>query len=250
VQFSASAAFVGKIEEAQALLSHSHPGASCADVLALALDEFLDTLRTRRTGARRSKAKRTGLHEKTSGTSSNSPPAEPASQEQASPISAHSPGPLYEQAPAAIPDPPAHPERRAETCRPGGVQPTPEDATLLEECPPQAPHSDSDRDAASDTALHQERVRSTRPTRHVSSRVRRAVWERDRGRCTYVDAEGRRCEATHFLQWDHIVPWAVGGPSTMDNIRLLCHTHNQHAARESFGAATIDKHRAVYVSFK
>jgi 5-methylcytosine-specific restriction endonuclease McrA len=57
----------------------------------------------------------------------------------------------------------------------------------------------------------------------------------------HTDAEGRRCNATHHLQLDHIVPWARGGASTVSNIRLLCRQHNLHAARRSFGAGLIDR---------
>lgn len=35
----------------------------------------------------------------------------------------------------------------------------------------------------------------TPKSRHVPAEVRRAVWERDQGRCSYVDNRGRRCEA-------------------------------------------------------
>jgi hypothetical protein len=43
----------------------------------------------------------------------------------------------------------------------------------------------------------------TTPTsRHVPAAVRRAVWARDGGRCTYVDARGRRCEARVRVEGD------------------------------------------------
>jgi hypothetical protein len=37
--------------------------------------------------------------------------------------------------------------------------------------------------------------------RHIPARVRRAVWERDGGRCTFVSAGGHRCTARRFLQF-------------------------------------------------
>lgn len=73
-------------------------------------------------------------------------------------------------------------------------------------------------------------------SRRIPRRVQDKVWERDQGRCAFVTPEGRRCEATGMLEFDHIVPWALGGLSDdPDNVRLLCRTHNQWLARVTFG---------------
>ena len=58
--------------------------------------------------------------------------------------------------------------------------------------------------------------------RYVPMPVRQAVWLRDGGRCTYVSESGQRCEATHDLQFDHVLEVARGGEATVDNLRLLC----------------------------
>ena len=71
--------------------------------------------------------------------------------------------------------------------------------------------------------------------RSIPADVARAVSARDRCRCTYVSPDGRRCCAREFLHFDHIVPVANGGKSTVENLRLLCSTHNHHAACEHFG---------------
>ena len=73
-------------------------------------------------------------------------------------------------------------------------------------------------------------------TRHVAADVSRAVWERDRGQCTFCSAEGRRCSERSFLQMDHVRPCAAGGRATLCNLRLRCRAHNLHAARIYFGA--------------
>ncbi|MDE2290472.1 MAG: HNH endonuclease, partial [Elusimicrobia bacterium] len=74
---------------------------------------------------------------------------------------------------------------------------------------------------------------AARRTRRVPQAVKDAVWARDGGRCAFVAADGRRCEATEALEFDHAQPWARGGRSDAeDNIRLLCRSHNQWAARE------------------
>ena len=72
--------------------------------------------------------------------------------------------------------------------------------------------------------------RQPAPTgRGISAAIKRAVWERDQGRCSYVDpTTGRRCSSRHLLQIDHIRPWARGGGAQLDNLRLLCHAHHRH----------------------
>lgn len=80
---------------------------------------------------------------------------------------------------------------------------------------------------------------STRPTRAgsrvVPREVRRAVWRRDEGRCTFVGREGR-CTATAFLELHHIVPFAEGGKSTVENLTVRCQSHNAYEAEVWFGS--------------
>ena len=46
-----------------------------------------------------------------------------------------------------------------------------------------------------------------RAGRAIPAAVRREVWQRDRGRCRYVDPRtGRRCASRHLLQIDHVLP--------------------------------------------
>lgn len=79
------------------------------------------------------------------------------------------------------------------------------------------------------------RGRPSANPRHIPARVKRAVWERDGGRCTFTSEDGHRCEATKRLEFDHVVEVARGGEATVDGIRLLCRAHNQHAAERTFG---------------
>ncbi len=72
--------------------------------------------------------------------------------------------------------------------------------------------------------------------RLVPRAIKREVWARDGGRCAFTAPDGRRCESSDALEYDHIVPWADGGRSdTADNIRLLCRAHNQRLGRRRFG---------------
>ena len=70
----------------------------------------------------------------------------------------------------------------------------------------------------------------------VTRAARREVFERDGERCAYVDEEtGRRCEARALLQIDHQEPRALGGSGDVDNLRLLCASHNRLVAKQRFG---------------
>ena len=65
--------------------------------------------------------------------------------------------------------------------------------------------------------------------RAIPAAVKRQVWERDRGCCSYVDrCSGRRCGSRHLLQIDHVLPFALGGSAEPDNLRLLCAAHHRH----------------------
>jgi len=86
-------------------------------------------------------------------------------------------------------------------------------------------------------------VRSSSDPRHVPAHVRRAVYARDGGCCTFTSDDGRRCGTRRLLQYDHIVPVARGGESTVDNVRLRCHAHNQLEAEHVFGAAFMEQRR-------
>jgi hypothetical protein len=77
-------------------------------------------------------------------------------------------------------------------------------------------------------------------SRHIPVDVARQVWERDGGRCTFVDEVGRRCTARRFVTFEHLVPFAFGGLPTVENLCLRCKAHNLHAAREVFGTEVID----------
>lgn len=84
-----------------------------------------------------------------------------------------------------------------------------------------------------------ERPRKSRGTapgsRHIPAEVRRKVWERDGGQCTFLGRDGRRCSERAGLEIDHIVPHALGGEATVENTRLRCGRHNVYEAERVFG---------------
>src|SRR5262249_32674976 len=71
--------------------------------------------------------------------------------------------------------------------------------------------------------------------RTISAEVRRVVWERDRGSCSFIGTNGKRCGSTHQLEFDHLKPFALGGEASAANLALRCRQHNQHSARAWFG---------------
>ncbi len=74
--------------------------------------------------------------------------------------------------------------------------------------------------------------------------TRREVFERDQERCTYISPDGVQCTEHLRLQVDHIVPVARGGSNQIENLRLLCHAHNQLSAEQWFGREYIAQRRS------
>jgi 5-methylcytosine-specific restriction endonuclease McrA len=60
---------------------------------------------------------------------------------------------------------------------------------------------------------HQQRPQGQRQP--ILREVRRAVFERDGGQCA-------ECSSKFDLQYDHVIPVALGGATTVGNLQLLC----------------------------
>lgn len=82
-------------------------------------------------------------------------------------------------------------------------------------------------------------------SRYIPDAIKRAVYERDGGRCTFVDERGRRCTATAALEFDHVEGFARTRKHGTDGIRLLCRAHNQHAAEQLYGRAFTERARGA-----
>ncbi len=83
----------------------------------------------------------------------------------------------------------------------------------------------------------------TEAARAIPAEVRREVWTRDGGRCAFIAADGRRCNSRWKLELDHIQPAALGGPSTVDNLRLVCRPHNLLHAEQTYGREHMEHFR-------
>jgi hypothetical protein len=80
-----------------------------------------------------------------------------------------------------------------------------------------------------------ESQRPRRRGRHIPAAIRRAVFERDAGRCSYRSDSGERCRETARLELHHSMAFAQGGEHRLDNVTLRCRAHNTLAAEEDFG---------------
>ena len=72
---------------------------------------------------------------------------------------------------------------------------------------------DRQLDSAHSLMRAEEAGQAVRPP--VSIEVRRAVFERDGGRCV-------ECGGNFDLQYDHVIPFSLGGATTVANLQLLC----------------------------
>jgi hypothetical protein len=72
-------------------------------------------------------------------------------------------------------------------------------------------------------------------SRGIPSHVQRAVSRRDGDRCGFINKSGRRCTERTFLEFHHLVPYALGGQATVENISLRCRRHNQYERELVFG---------------
>jgi len=88
------------------------------------------------------------------------------------------------------------------------------------------------RDAGAPEAASRPRFLSGRTAgRYIPAWVKRAVWERDEGRCAWRFDDGLVCGSKDWIEYDHVRPFAKGGRSdTPRNVRLLCRLHNGLAA--------------------
>ena len=82
-------------------------------------------------------------------------------------------------------------------------------------------------------------TRSEPRKRYFSTQAKRTEWMKVQGQCEFVAASGKRCDARHGLEFDHRKPFATGGVSSPENIRILCRQHNSFEAVRQLGQSTM-----------
>jgi hypothetical protein len=205
VQFTAGEEYVKLVEEAQALLSRSAPRATLDEIQLRAMRALVAELKRRKHAAV---------------ARSQKPPAESADVgcSTAKRESAQKSAPEFES---------EHPQTHANVGKQSEVE---------------VKHPQSDAEPG------QSQVEAESPRRrgrYVPAAVRRAVFGRDEGRCTYADALGQRCAETHRLEFHHLTAFALGGEHTKENLTLRCHAHNALAAEQDFGREFIELARGA-----
>jgi len=75
--------------------------------------------------------------------------------------------------------------------------------------------------------------------RYIANGIKRAVYDRDGGRCTFMDADGNRCQEISLIEFHHLDAFARGGAHTIENITLRCAPHNRFAAEQELGREVV-----------
>ncbi len=83
-----------------------------------------------------------------------------------------------------------------------------------------------------------DKTRKSRGTsgRAVPAAIKKNILKRAGGVCEFPG-----CDERHFLELEHIKPYAMGGGHEINNLKLYCKTHNQRAAILLFGQGHMDQ---------
>ncbi len=84
-------------------------------------------------------------------------------------------------------------------------------------------------------AAHERPRRGRAQGPHIPASIKREVWKRDKGRCTFAGSNGKYCHERSRLEYDHAIPIARGGKTCASNLRLRCRAHNALEAERVFG---------------
>ena len=224
------------LEQLRGLLSHVDPRMTMGQLVGRIVQEALDRHdpsrppRRARSGSRPADAKATApptpTPEQAQGSSAPAAkraarPADTVAAPKTDPDAGHHAAPTPEWQPAVV--------RHAvsttkDAAIPADAAPTPAPAVrpIPTPAPPPSTQEETARRAATGakpTSAATPAAKSCVSGRAIPAAVRRQVWQRDGGRCSYVDPQtGRRCNSTHLIEIDHIVP---------GNLRL-CGAHHRH----------------------
>ena len=193
------------LEHLRGLLSHVNPRMTVGQLVGRIVQEALD----RHDPSRPPRRARTGK-----GTEQGESAPAPAAKERVAPQ-------------------PGHVATAQHAVIPANTTPTPERTLHRTTSAPSQPRQQAtDRGAAAGTKPAGAATPTAKPCaagRGIPAAVKRQVWQRDGGRCSYFDRRtGRRCNSRHLIEIDHILPYALGGGADPGNLRLLCRAHHRH----------------------
>ncbi len=77
--------------------------------------------------------------------------------------------------------------------------------------------------------------------RQIPAQLKREVWQKDQGRCSYQSPDGKKCISRFALEIDHIQPLALHGTTEISNLRLLCRVHNRQQVFVKLGEDTMNR---------
>jgi hypothetical protein len=81
-------------------------------------------------------------------------------------------------------------------------------------------------------------------SRHIPAAIRREVYARDGGQCTFVSDDGRRCQERGGLEFEHAEGFARTGRHEVEGLTLHCRAHNQHCADVLYGREFMQARRS------
>jgi 5-methylcytosine-specific restriction endonuclease McrA len=80
-------------------------------------------------------------------------------------------------------------------------------------------------------------------SRYIPAAVKRAVCERDQKQCVFVGEDGRRCTERDRLEFHHQKPYGQGGDRSVENIFMVCRTHNRYLAERDYGKEVMERYK-------
>ena len=78
-------------------------------------------------------------------------------------------------------------------------------------------------------------------SRYISVVTKNKIRLRSGDQCEFIDPTSKkRCDCKTKLEFDHIIPYLLGGQTTFVNLRHYCSAHNQLSAIRQFGLSHMD----------
>lgn len=76
-------------------------------------------------------------------------------------------------------------------------------------------------------------VGSRNRRKYISVKTKRHIFQKAQHQCEYVSPQtGVRCNSKSYLDAEHTTPLALGGTDELENLRVMCRSHNHLLARE------------------